>query len=71
MKVLIETSARHVHVSNEDLKTLFGENHNLCKRKDLSQPGQYVCTERVTIEGPKKIYSKCFHNRTYKETYSS
>lgn len=54
MKVLIETSARHVHVSNEDLKTLFGENHNLCKRKDLSQPGQYVCTERVTIEGPKK-----------------
>ena len=54
MNILIETSARHVHLSQDDLEALFGNDYSLNKRKDLSQPGQYVCNEKVTIEGPKK-----------------
>ena len=52
--VLIETSARHVHVSRADLDVLFGEGYELTPKKDLSQPGQFACEERVTIVGPKK-----------------
>ena len=51
--VLVETSARHVHVSAEDLAILFGEGYELTKKKDLSQPGQYACEERVQVIGPK------------------
>lgn len=51
---IIETSARHVHVTEEDLETLFGKGHTLTKKKDLSQPGQFAAEERVTIVGPKK-----------------
>lgn len=54
MKFLVETSARHVHVTEKDLAILFGEGHALTKKKDLSQPGQYACEERVTVVGPKK-----------------
>ena len=54
MQVLVETSARHVHVTEETLAALFGAGHTLTKKKDLSQPGQYACEERVTIVGPKK-----------------
>lgn len=54
MKFIVETSARHVHVTEADLKVLFGENAALTKKKDLSQPGQYACEERVTVVGPKK-----------------
>lgn len=53
-KVLVETSARHVHLSEEHLKVLFGEGATLTKKKDLSQPGQFACEERVTVVGPKK-----------------
>ena len=52
-KVLVETSARHVHVSAEDLAVLFGEGYELTKKKDLSQPGQYACEERVAVVGTK------------------
>lgn len=52
-KVLIETSARHVHVSAQDLAVLFGEGYELTKKKDLSQPGQYACEERVAVVGAK------------------
>ena len=45
--VLIETSARHVHVTQEALETLFGAGYELTKKKDLSQPGQFACEERV------------------------
>ena len=53
-KVIIETSARHVHVTKEDLETLFGKGYSLTPKKDLSQPGQYASNERVTVVGPKK-----------------
>ena len=54
MEVLVETSARHVHITQEVLETLFGKGYELTKKKDLSQPGQYACAERVDIVGPKK-----------------
>ncbi len=54
MKYLVETSARHVHVTQEHLEILFGKDYVLTKKKDLSQPGQYACEERVTVVGPKK-----------------
>ena len=54
MEVLLETSARHIHVTQEALETLFGKGHELTKKKDLSQPGQFACEERVTITGPKR-----------------
>lgn len=53
-KFIIETSARHVHVSKADLEVLFGEGYELTPVKDLSQPGQFACEERVTIVGSKK-----------------
>jgi len=53
-KVLVETSARHVHVSRKDLDILFGEGYELTPKKDLSQPGQFACEERVDVVGPKK-----------------
>ncbi len=53
-KILVETSARHVHVTQEDLETLFGKGASLTHKKDLSQPGQFACEERVTVVGPKK-----------------
>ena len=55
-KVLIETSARHVHVTEEDLKTLFGPDAKLTVKKMLSQPGQFASNERVTVVGPKKEF---------------
>lgn len=49
----VEASGRHIHLSQEDLDKLFGKGYTLTKIKDLSQPGQYACKERVTITGPK------------------
>ncbi len=51
---IVETSARHVHVTQEHLEILFGKGAVLTKKKDLSQPGQFACEERVTVVGPKK-----------------
>ena len=53
-EVLIETSARHVHVTQEALEVLFGKDAVLTKKKDLSQPGQFASEQRVTVVGPKK-----------------
>ena len=53
-KVLVETSARHVHLSAEHLEILFGKGAELTVKKMLSQPGQFACEERVTVVGPKK-----------------
>jgi len=53
-KIIVETSARHVHVSQADLEVLFGKDYELHAKKALSQPGQYACEERVDVVGPKK-----------------
>ena len=53
MKINIGVSARHVHVTKEDLKILFGEDFELTKKVDLTQPGQYACNEQVILKGPK------------------
>ena len=52
-KILVETSARHVHVTQEDLEILFGKGYQLTHKKDLSQPGQFASNERVTVVGAK------------------
>ncbi len=52
-KVLIETSARHAHVTREDLDTLFGKGYELTHKKELSQPGQFASNERIRVVGPK------------------
>ena len=54
MKILVETSARHVHVTDETLEKLFGKDYQLTVKKMLSQPGQYASNERVTVVGPKR-----------------
>ena len=53
MKVLVETSARHLHVSREAFETLYGKDAQLTNKKDLSQPGQFACAEKVTVVGPR------------------
>jgi putative phosphotransacetylase len=46
-------SNRHLHLSQAHIDLLFGENYNLCTLKDLSQPGQFACEEKVDMIGPK------------------
>ena len=52
-KILVETSARHIHLSDEHIAVLFGEGHKLTVKKELSQPGQFACEEKVTVKGAK------------------
>lgn len=52
-KVLVEISARHVHVTQADLETLFGAGAVLHPKKNLSQPAQYASEEKVDLVGPK------------------
>lgn len=54
-KVLVEVSARHVHVTQNDLEILFGVGHTLSPKKDLSQPGQFASEEKVDIVGPRSV----------------
>ena len=57
-KILVETSARHIHLTQEAIEALFGAGHTLTKKKDLSQPGQFACEEKVTV------VNKCVDKRT-------
>lgn len=57
-EIQVGISNRHVHLSQADLDTLFGEGYQMTKMKDLSQPGQYACKETVTICGPKGAIEK-------------
>ena len=49
----IETSARHIHMCRNDFEALFGEGSELTYKADLSQPGQFVAKERLSVRGPK------------------
>ena len=53
LTIEIEASGRHVHLSRRDVEALFGPGYRLNRVRDLSQPGQFACAERVTLEGPK------------------
>lgn len=72
LAIPIETSARHIHLCREDFNILFGEDRDLTFKAELSQPGQYVCKERVTVRGPKGSFEKVavlgpFRNETQVE----
>ena len=56
VEILVEASARHVHLTEEDIETLFGKGYKLTPVKKLTQVGQFACKERVTLIGPKNIY---------------
>ncbi|HCX61553.1 phosphate propanoyltransferase [Sedimentibacter sp.] len=53
-KVTVGLSNKHVHLSKEHIDILFGEGHELTPMKDLSQPGQFACEEKVDLVGPKR-----------------
>lgn len=52
-EILVETSARHIHLTAEAVEQLFGKGYELTKKKDLSQPGQFACAEKLEVVGPK------------------
>ncbi len=52
-KILVETSARHVHLTEADMETLLGKGNTLTVKKMLSQPGQFASNERISLVGPK------------------
>lgn len=52
-KVIVEVSARHVHLTEADVETLFGPGYQLTVKKELSQPGQFASNEKVTIKGER------------------
>ena len=53
-KVLVETSARHIHLTAEAVETLYGKGAELINKKDLSQPGQFAAgNEKIMLVGPK------------------
>ena len=52
-KILVETSARNIHLTQETVEKLFGEGYQLTVKKMLSQPGQFATNEKLTIVGPK------------------
>lgn len=52
-EIRLEVSARHIHLSREHVDILFGKGYELTNRIDLSQPGEFLCEERLKIVGPK------------------
>ena len=68
MKVMVETSARHLHVTDEHLKILFGPDAVLSNKKDLSQPGQFATNEKVEVVGPKGSFVMSILGPTRPET---
>ncbi len=58
MKVIVEVSAKHLHISKKDLEKLFGKNYKLTNIKDISQPGQFACKETLEVIGNRNSYKK-------------
>lgn len=58
MKIPIEISARHLHLSQADVNILFGKNYQLNSLKPVSQPGQFATKETAKVVGPKGVYEK-------------
>ncbi len=56
--VLVNVSARHIHLSKDILEILFGKGYQLTKTKDLLQPGEHACAETLTIAGPRNSIEK-------------
>ena len=52
-EIPVGISNRHIHLSQQDVETLFGAGYQLTPLKDLSQPGQYACAEKLVVVGPK------------------
>lgn len=52
LEIPVGISNRHIHLSREDMETLFGRGYELTPMKELSQPGQYACKETLTLVGP-------------------
>ena len=67
-KLLVETSARHLHLSQEHLEILFGKGHELTVKKMLSQPGQFAAEEKVQVVGPKGTLKMSVLGPVRKET---
>lgn len=55
LSIPVAVSARHVHLTQEAVEALFGEGHQLTPYRDLSQPGQFACEEKVNLIGPKRM----------------
>ena len=58
-RIPIEISARHLHITQKDLETLFGSGYQLTNMKDLNQPGEFAANETVAIIGPnRRVFEK-------------
>lgn len=68
MDFIVETSARHCHLSDKDLAILFGDGYQLTSKKALSQPGQFACEEKVTVVGEKGELTMSILGPTRSET---
>jgi len=55
-KVGVGVSNKHMHLTEEDLETLFGPGAKLTPYKELVQPGQFATVEKVDITGPKATF---------------
>ena len=61
LTIPIETSARHIHITDKDFETLFGPGARPTFARELSQPGQYACKERLTVAGPQRQIRESRH----------
>jgi len=57
-RVVLGISNKHMHLTQEDIETLFGKGHTLTNLKDLKQPGQYAAKEMVKVIGPKGSFDR-------------
>lgn len=57
VKIPVEISARHLHLCQKDLETLFGKGHRLTKKRGLTQPDEFAAEETVSLRfGDREIY---------------